>query len=65
MNWKLTLIKGLVVGALATLAVWIAEAQGLQTGTGGAVPPWAAGCAVLILEAVRDYLKTRFGVEAK
>jgi len=52
-NWKLTLTKGLVVGALAALAVWAADIQ--------AVSAWWAGAAALVLEAVRDAIKSRFG----
>jgi len=59
MNWQLTLTKGLVVGALAAIGVWIGDAKGLEVA--GNVPPWAAGIAVLILEAVRDTVKSRFG----
>jgi len=52
-NWKLTLAKGLVVGALAALGVWAADIH--------AVSAWWAGAAVLAIEAVRDLLKSRFG----
>jgi len=53
LNWKLTLTKGLVVGALAALGVWAADIH--------AVSAWWAGAAVLAIEAVRDLLKSRFG----
>ena len=53
MNWKLTLTKGLVVGALAALGVWAADIQ--------AVSAWWAGAAVLGIEAVRDLIKAKFG----
>jgi len=53
LNWKLTLTKGLVVGALAALGVWAADIQ--------AVSAWWTGAAVLAIEAVRDLLKSRFG----
>ncbi len=53
MNWKLTLTKGLVVGALAVLGVVAADIQISSV--------WWAGAAALIIEGVRDLLKTRFG----
>lgn len=53
MNWKLTLTKGLVVGALAALGVWIVDMQSFSA--------WWAGAAVLAIEAVRDLIKARFG----
>lgn len=53
MNWKLTLTKGLVVGALAALGVWAADVHSVQA--------WWAGAAVLAVEAVRDLVKARFG----
>ena len=53
MNWKLTLSKGLVVGALAALGIWAADVPTVQI--------WWGGAAVLALEAVRDLIKARFG----
>lgn len=53
MNWRLTLAKGLVVGALAALGVVAADIQ--------AVAPWWAGLGVLAIETVRDLIKARFG----
>jgi hypothetical protein len=53
MNWRLTLTKGLVVGALAALGVWLGDVQ--------SVSAWWAGLAVLGIEAVRDLIKARFG----
>jgi hypothetical protein len=53
LNWKLTLAKGLIVGALAALGIWAADIQ--------AVSVWWAGGTVLALEAVRDLIKARFG----
>jgi hypothetical protein len=53
MNWRLTLTKGLVVGALAALGVWLADVQ--------SVPAWWAGLTVLGIEAVRDLIKAQFG----
>ena len=56
MNWRLTLTKGLVVGALAALGVWAADIQ--------SVSAWWAGAAVLAIEAARDLIKAKFGVFA-
>ena len=53
MNWRLTISKGLVVGALAALVVWGADIQSVNA--------WWAGAAVLAIEAVRDLIKARFG----
>ncbi len=62
MNWKLTLAKGLVVGALAALGVWAADLRSVQAiGPNGTIEPWLAGAAVLALETVRDLIKARFG----
>jgi hypothetical protein len=62
LNWKLTLTKGAVVGVLAALGVWIGDAQGLQVA--GSVSPWWIGIAVVVLETVRDAVKTNFGAFA-
>jgi len=56
LNWKLTLTKGLVVGALAALGVCAADIH--------SVSAWWAGAAVLAIEAVRDLIKAKFGVFA-
>jgi hypothetical protein len=56
MSWKLTLTKGLVVGALAALGVWAADIQ--------SVSAWWAGIGVLAIEAARDLIKAKFGVFA-
>ncbi len=53
MNWQLTLTKGLVVGALAALAVWATSIQGVQA--------WWAALAAVGIETARDLIKTRFG----
>jgi hypothetical protein len=53
LNWRLTLIKGLVVGGLATLAIWGANIQGVEA--------WWGGLAAVGIETVRDLIKTRFG----
>ena len=53
MNWKLTLTKGVIVGVLAMLAVWLGDVQGVQE--------WWAGLACVVIETVRDLIKTRFG----
>jgi len=53
LNWKLTLSKGLVVGALAALGIWAVDANSVQA--------WWGGAAVLAIEAVRDLIKARFG----
>jgi hypothetical protein len=53
MNWKLTLTKGVVVGALAMLAVTLADIQAINV--------WWAGGAALLVEAVRDIIKQAFG----
>jgi hypothetical protein len=53
LNWKLTLSKRLVVGALAALGAWAADIHSVQA--------WWAGIGVLAIEAVRDLIKARFG----
>lgn len=52
MDWRLTLIKGLVIGGLVTLGVWAADIHAVQA--------WWVGGAVLAIEAVRDLIKARF-----
>ncbi len=56
LNWKLTLSKGLIVGALAALGVWAADIQ--------SVSAWWAGIGVLAIEAARDLIKAKFGAFA-
>lgn len=53
MNWRLTITKGLVVGALAMLGVWLTDIQ--------SVSAWWAGAAALLVEAVRDGIKSAYG----
>lgn len=53
MDWKLTLTKALVVGALAALGVVLADIQSVSF--------WWAGLAAMGIETIRDLIKTRFG----
>ena len=52
-DWKLTLIKGAVVGALAALAVMLSDIHSVQG--------WWVGLAAVGIETVRDLIKSRFG----
>ena len=52
-DWRLTLVKGAVVGALAALGVVLADIQ--------SVSAWWAALAALSIETVRDLIKSRFG----
>ena len=52
-NWQLTLTKGVVVGALAALAVFLADIHSVQG--------WWVGLAAVAIETVRDLIKSRFG----
>lgn len=62
MDWKLTITKGVVVGVLASIGVWIAEAQQVQA-VGNVAPYWV-GLAIVALETVRDIVKDKFGAFA-
>jgi len=53
MDWRLTITKGLVVGALAALAVMLSDIHSVQG--------WWVGLAVVGIETVRDLIKSRFG----
>ena len=52
-NWQLTLTKGAVVGALAALAVMLSDIHSVQG--------WWVGLAAVVIETVRDLIKSRFG----
>ena len=53
MDWRLTLTKGAVVGALAALAVMLSDIQSVQG--------WWVALAGVAIETVRDLIKSRFG----